>query len=156
MNKYPLWKNLVVLAAVLLGIIYSLPNFYGEDPAIQVSATRTTKVDTSTVARVEQVLKQANIPYVDVRLEDTGIKVRFTDTDTQFRARGIVQNELGNGYTVALNLLPATPHWLQLLGAKPMYLGLDLRGGVHFLMQVDMRAVLKKSLDSMSDDLRRV
>lgn len=156
MNRYPLWKNLIVLAAVLLGIVYSLPNLYGEDPAIQVSATRTTKVDNSTSARVEQVLKQANIPYVDTRLDETGIKVRFADTDTQIRARDLVQRELGYGYTVALNLLPATPGWLQALGAKPMYLGLDLRGGVYFLMQVDMRAVLKKYVEGVTDDLRRI
>ncbi|MFP5349632.1 MAG: protein translocase subunit SecD [Gammaproteobacteria bacterium] len=155
MNRYPLWKYLIIVVAVIVGVIYSLPNFFGEDPAIQVSATRTTKVDSGTLARVEQVLQQAKLAYIDTQLDDTGLKVRFADTDTQIRARDIVSRELGEGYTVALNLLPATPGWLQALNAKPMYLGLDLRGGVHFLMQVDMRAVLKKSLESTLDDVRR-
>jgi len=156
MNRYPLWKYLIIVVAVIVGVIYSLPNFFGEDPAIQVSATRTTKVDSGTLARVEQILQQAKLAYIGSQLDDTGIKVRFADTDTQIRARDLVSRELGEGYTVALNLLPATPGWLQALNAKPMYLGLDLRGGVHFLMQVDMRAVLKKSLESTLDDLRRV
>jgi len=156
MNRYPLWKYLVIAAAVVLGVIYSLPNVFGEDPAIQISATRTTKVDSGTLARVEQILQQAKLTYIGSLLDEQGVKIRFTDTDTQIRARDIVARELGEGYTVALNLLPATPGWLQALNAKPMYLGLDLRGGVHFLMQVDMRAVLKKSLESTLDDVRRV
>ena len=156
MNRYPLWKYLIIVVAVVVGVIYSLPNFFGEDPAIQVSATRTTKVDSGTLARIEQVLQQAKIEHIGSQLDDTGVKVRFADTDIQIRARDLVSRELGEGYTVALNLLPATPGWLQALNAKPMYLGLDLRGGVHFLMQVDMRAVLKKSLESTLDDVRRV
>ena len=156
MNRYPLWKYLLIAVAILIGVIYSLPNFFGEDPAIQVSATRTTKVDSGTLTRIEQILQQAKLPFVGSVFEETGVKVRFADTDTQIRARDIVARELGEGYTVALNLLPATPGWLQALGAEPMYLGLDLRGGVHFLMQVDMRAVLKKSLESTLDDVRRV
>ena len=156
MNKYPLWKNLLIFIAVLIGVIYTLPNFYGEYPAVQVSPTRTTKVDQSLLAFVESELKQANVPYTDARLENTTALIRFKDTDTQIRARDLVQKAIGDNYTVALNLVPATPAWLAAIGAKPMYLGLDLRGGVYFLMQVDMSAVLKKAEESYTDDMRRV
>jgi len=156
MNKYPLWKYLLILAATLVGAVYALPNLYGEYPAIQISPTRTTKVDAALLARAEGVLKQAGLAYAGAALDDKGAKVRLADTETQIRARDLVQKDLGDTYTVALNLLPATPAWLEWLGAKPMYLGLDLRGGVHFLMQVDMRAVLKKAEESYADDLRRV
>ena len=156
MNRYPAWKYLVVLAAVLIGLIYSLPNLFGEDPAIQISATRTTTVDTGTLTRVEEILRQANLPYTGTILDETGAKIRFADTEAQLRARDIAQKELGEGYTVALNLLPATPAFLRALSAEPMQLGLDLRGGVHFLMQVDTRAVLRKSAEIAAEDLRRV
>jgi preprotein translocase subunit SecD len=156
MNKYPLWKYLLILAVVLIGLIYTLPNFYGEYPAVQISPTRTTTVDQSLLAFVESELKQANIPYTGARLEDKTALIRFQDTDTQIRARDLVQKAIGENYTVALNLVPATPAWLRALGAKPMYLGLDLRGGVYFLMQVDMSAVLKKAQESYTDDMRRL
>lgn len=157
MNRYPAWKYLIVVVAVLLGLIYSLPNLFGEDPAIQISpAARTVKVDAGTLARVEQVLKQAKLEYVGTIQEETGIKIRFSNTEAQLRARDIVQKDLGEGYTVALNLLPATPAALRALSAEPMHLGLDLRGGVHFLMQVDTRAVLKKASEIAAEDLRRV
>ncbi|MBI3899117.1 MAG: protein translocase subunit SecD [Gammaproteobacteria bacterium] len=156
MNRYPLWKYLIVLAAFVFAVIYALPNVFGEDPAIQISPTRTTKVDATTLARVERVLKQANIEYRGTVLDETSAKVRFGDPEVQLRARDLVQTELGDTYTVAVNLLPATPRALQVLGAKPMYLGLDLRGGVHFLMQVDTRAVLKKASENAADDIRRV
>ena len=156
MNRYPLWKYLLIFAIVLVGFVYALPNLFGEDPAVQISATRTTKVDAATLGRVEQVLKQAQIPYIGTLIDETGAKVRFLDTETQIRARDVVQRELGDGYVVALNLLPATPRFLAALGAKPMTLGLDLRGGVHFLMQVDARAVLKKATDNATEDVRRV
>ncbi len=154
-NQYPLWKYLLILAVVLLGLVYALPNLYGEDPAIQVSATRTTRVDAATLTQIERILKQANIPYLSTLLDEHGAKVRFRDTETQLRAKDIVQKELGNQYTVALNLLPATPAWLTLLGAKPMYLGLDLRGGVHFLMQVDMQSAIRQAEERYVEDLRR-
>jgi len=156
MNKYPLWKNLLILVIVLVGIVYALPNLYGEYPAVQISPTRTTKVDQGLLALAESQLKQANISYVSAVLDDKGARIRFTDTETQLRARDLVQKALGEQYIVALNLLPATPGWLAALRAKPMYLGLDLRGGVHFLMQVDMAAVLKKAEESYVDDMRRV
>ena len=156
MNKYPLWKYLLILAIVVVGIVYALPNFYGEYPAVQISPTRTTKVDQGLLALAENQLKQANISYVAAVLDDKGARIRFTDTETQLRARDLVQKAVGEQYIVALNLLPATPGWLAALRAKPMYLGLDLRGGVHFLMQVDMAAVLKKAEESYVDDMRRV
>ncbi len=156
MNRYPLWKYLLIAAVLLIGAIYAAPNLFGEDPAIQVSATRSTTVDAALVNRVEGVLKQAGLAYTGSQLDATGAKFRFTDTETQIRARDLVQSALGDGYVVALNLLPATPGWLQALGARPMYLGLDLRGGVHFLMQVDMRSFLRKIEDSYADDMRRL
>src|SRR6266852_2314855 len=108
-NQYPLWKYSLILVIVVLGVIYSLPNLYGEDPAIQVSATRTTHVDAGTLSQIEGILKRANLPYISTLLDEHGAKVRFRDTDTQLRAKDMVQKELGNQYTVALNLLPATP-----------------------------------------------
>ncbi len=156
MNKYPLWKYLLILTVVVAGLIYALPNLYGEYPAIQISPTRTTQVDAAVLARVERALKRAGLNYTGTILDEQGAKVRFADTETQIRALDLVKKELGDGYTVALNLLPATPAFLQELGGKPMYLGLDLRGGVHFLMQVDMRTVLKKAGESYADDLRRL
>ncbi len=156
MNRYPLWKYLLVAFAVLVGLLYALPNLYGEYPAIQISPTRTTKVDAPVLAHVEQLLRRAQLPYSATQLDDKSARVRFADTDTQLRARDLVQKELGDGYTVALNLLPDTPRWLQALNARPMYLGLDLRGGVYFLMQVDMRAVLKKAGETYADDIRRI
>ena len=156
MNKYPLWKYLLVLIVVLAGLIYALPNFYGEYPAVQISPTRTTKVDQALLSLVEDRLKQANVAFTGTMLDETGARVRFADTETQIRARDLIQKALGDDYVVALNLLPATPAWLSALGAKPMYLGLDLRGGVHFLMQVDTAAVFRKSEESYTDDMRRL
>ncbi len=155
MNRYPLWKYLLIALVVLTGVVYALPNFYGEYPAVQISPTRTTKVDQSLLTHVEQSLQRASLPYQGTQLDDKSARLRFADTDTQLRARDLIQKELGDGYTVALNLLPDTPRWLQLFNAKPMYLGLDLRGGVYFLMQVDMRAVLKKAGETYADDIRR-
>jgi len=153
-NRYPLWKYLLILAIVVPGLIYFLPNLYGEDPAIQVSATRTTRVDAVTQSQVEQALKHAGIEIRALQRDEKGLRVRFQDTDTQLKARDTVQRALGDNYTVALNLLPATPAWLNWIHANPMYLGLDLRGGVHFLMQVDMQAALKKAEERYVDDLR--
>ncbi len=156
MNKYPLWKYLLIVAVVGVGLLYALPNLYGEDPAIQVSGSRAATVDDATLTRVEQALKNAGVDYTAPARDELGLKVRFANTGAQLKARDLVQRELGNDYTVALNLLPATPAWLRALGGEPMYLGLDLRGGVHFLMQVDMKAVLDKAEDSYADDMRRV
>jgi preprotein translocase subunit SecD len=154
MNRYPLWKYLLILAIVVPGLVYFLPNLYGEDPSIQISPTRTTKVDATTLAQVELALKRAGLDAVASQLDEKGIKLRFRDTEVQLKARDAAQRALGDNYTVALNLLPATPAWISVIHANPMYLGLDLRGGVHFLMQVDMVAALKKAEERYVDDLR--
>jgi len=154
MNRYPLWKYLLILAIIVCGVIYALPNLYGEDPAVQISATRTAKVDAQTLSEVEQALARASLPYKSAATGAHGITIRFTNTDVQLRARDLIQQDLGDNYTVALDLLPATPIWLRWLHASPMYLGLDLRGGVHFLMQVDMNSAIKKAEEGYVDDLR--
>ena len=156
MNKYPLWKYLLILVAVMVGFVYALPNIYGEYPAVQISPTRTTKVDQALLSLVEEKLKQANIAYTSAALDEQGARIRFADTETQLHARDLIQNEVGDQYVVALNLLPATPAWLAAVNARPMYLGLDLRGGVHFLMQVDTASVLKKAEENYIDDTRRI
>ncbi|SEP24452.1 protein translocase subunit SecD [Nitrosovibrio sp. Nv6] len=155
MNRYPSWKYLIIAVSILLGLIYTLPNFFGESPAVQISPLRTTaKADTALLQRVEDVLKKANLPTNGMFLDEGGIKVRFPDTDTQINARDTLQSALGNGYMVALNLLPNSPRWLTSIGALPMYLGLDLRGGVHFMLQVDMKGAISKALDRFSADIR--
>ncbi len=155
MNRYPLWKYLIVVGSVLLGLLYTLPNFYGESPAVQISPARTAdKADTLLLARVEDTLRKNDIPINGIFLEEVGIKVRFEDTDAQLKAKDILQSALGNKYVVALNLLSDSPKWLTDISALPMYLGLDLRGGVHFLLQVDMKGALSKSLDRYSADIR--
>ena len=160
MNRYPLWVYVTVAVAVLLGLLYTLPNFFGESPAVQVSSARATlKVDTATLGRVEDALKKTNIPYTGVFLDAVGVKVRFADTDTQLKAKDVIAQALdpdpqNPSYTVALNLLSSSPTWLTRLGALPMYLGLDLRGGVHFLLQVDMKGALTKRLDAFAGDIR--
>lgn len=155
MNRYPAWKYLIIAVAILLGLIYTLPNFYGESPAVQVSPLRTAaKADTPLLQRVEDTLKKANIVPDGVFLDASGVKARFADTDMQIRARDTLQSALGNGYMVALNLLSNSPRWLTSIGALPMYLGLDLRGGVHFMLQVDMKGALSKALDRFSTDIR--
>ncbi|HEX7043974.1 MAG TPA: protein translocase subunit SecD [Burkholderiales bacterium] len=156
MNRYPAWKYLLVLAVVVLGLVYSLPNLYGEDPAIQISGARSNVVDSAVVARVEEILERAGIEHTGTLVDETGLKVRFASAEVQLRARDIVQRELGEGYTVALNLLPATPAFLRALSAEPMHLGLDLQGGVHFLMQVDSAAVVRKATETAADDARRL
>jgi len=160
MNRYPVWVYVTVAVALVIGFLYTLPNFFGESPAVQVSSARATvKIDASTLERVEQTLTQANIQYTGARLDQTGVKVRLADTDTQLRARDILDQAFNpdpenRTHTVALNLLPASPNWLSAIGADPMSLGLDLRGGVHFLLQVDMRGALTKRLDSYTGDIR--
>jgi len=155
MNRYPLWKYLVIAVALAVGIVYTVPNFFPEVPAVQVSSSKATvKVDTALLGTVEDTLKAAGIPYRGATLDATGIKVRFSDPDTQIKAKDAVQAKLGDNYIVALNLLSATPRWLMSIGALPMYLGLDLRGGVHFLLQVDMKAALDKAADRYTTDIR--
>lgn len=156
MNKYPLWKNLLVIATVAVGVLYALPNLFGEHPAIQITPTRLTQVDPALLARVEEALKGAGLAYSGTQLEEKSALIRFADPEVQIKARDLIQRELGDAYTVALNLVPATPAWLTALGARPMYLGLDLRGGVHFLLEVDTRAVVTRAEESYADDMRQV
>jgi preprotein translocase subunit SecD len=153
MNRYPAWKYIVIAVALAIGIFYTLPNFFPEVPAVQVSSAKA-KIDTALLGTVEDALKSAEISYRGAVLDPTGIKVRLPDTDTQIKAKDVLQAKLGDNYIVALNLLSSSPHWLASIGALPMYLGLDLRGGVHFLLQVDMKAALDKKQDSYSADLR--
>ncbi len=155
MNRYPLWKNILVAVTLLLGLLYTLPNFFGEMPAVQVSSARSTvKVDTSTLQQVENSLSQNKIASQGTTLDASSIKVRFADTDTQLKAKDMLQNSLGSNYVVALNLISSSPRWLTSLGALPMYLGLDLRGGVHFLLEVDMKAALVKTMERYTGDIR--
>jgi preprotein translocase subunit SecD len=160
MNRYPVWVYITVLVALILGLLYTLPNFFGEAPAVQVSPARATvKVDTALLAQVEEALKKANIQPTGLFQDASGIKVRLPDSDTQLRAKDVISQALNRdpqnpAYTVALNLLPNSPAWLAAMRAKPMYLGLDLRGGVHFLLQVDMRAALAKRVESFTGDIR--
>ncbi len=155
MNRYPLWKNLLVLATIVIGLLYTLPNFYGEVPAVQVSPLRSNlKVDAALMERIEGVLKKAELRAEGIELDATSVKARFESTDDQIRAKDAVQAALGEDYVVALNLLSRSPQWLTSIGALPMYLGLDLRGGVHFLMQVDMKSALTKQLEAYTNDIR--
>jgi len=155
MNRYPLWKYAIIAVALLAGIVFTIPNFFPEVPAVQVSSSKATiKVDSALLATVEDSLKAASIPYRGATLDATGVKLRFDDPDTQLKAKDALQAKLGENYIVALNLLSATPRWLTAIGALPMYLGLDLRGGVHFLLQVDMKAALDKAADRYTTDIR--
>jgi preprotein translocase subunit SecD len=155
MNQYPAWKYILILLILVVGGIYALPNVFGEDPAIQVATNRTSgTISTSLLGDIEGLLKRKKIDFMRAVQDGNNIEVRFFDTEAQLKARDIVQRELGPNYTVALNLLPATPAWLQAINGKPMYLGLDLRGGVHFLLQVDMTAVVKKAVQSYASDIR--
>ncbi len=166
MNRYPLWKYIIIVIALIFGVLYTVPNFFGESPAVQVSSAKATvKVDPSTMGRVEDVLKQGGIQpegiFFDLNGNTGSVRARFRDTDTQFKAKALLEKELNTDpsdptYSVAFNLLPNTPQWLQSLHALPMYLGLDLRGGVHFLMQVDTKAVLNKRLQGLQTGARSV
>jgi preprotein translocase subunit SecD len=155
MNRYPIWKYALIAVALVVGIVYTLPNFFPEVPAVQISTSKANvKIDASTLQTVEDALKAANIPYQGESVDATGIKVRFADPDTQLKAKDVLQQKLGDNYIVALNLISNSPRWLAAIGALPMYLGLDLRGGVHFLLQVDMKAALDKAADRYLTDIR--
>ena len=160
MNRYPLWKYLIIALAIAFGMIYTLPNFFGELPAVQVSSGKATvKVDTTVLGRVEQALSAAGVTHTGLQLDGGSIRVRLADTDTQLKAkdvllRALVPDPADPPYVVALNLLSASPQWLTALHALPMYLGLDLRGGVHFLLQVDMKGALAKRVDATVSEVR--
>ncbi len=154
MNKYPLWKYLLIAIVLLTGVLYAMPNLYGDDPAVQVLATRAGKVDNATLGRLEQALQAQGIALKRAELVGDTLLLRFTGTESQLKAYEVVRETLGNNYAVALNLAPATPGWLGAVNALPMYLGLDLRGGVHFLMQVDMDAAAAQALERYVSDWR--
>jgi preprotein translocase subunit SecD len=168
-NRYPTWGYVLIAIAILLAFLYTLPNFFGESPAVQISSARATvKIDPALLQKVEDALKKAELPYRGAVFDPTGIRVRFDDTDTQLKAKDLIHGTLNPGaapqatpeddpnvnYVVALNLLPASPGWLSAIRALPMYLGLDLRGGVHFLLQLDMAGATTKRLESVAADIR--
>jgi len=168
-NRYPTWGYALIALTIALGFLYTLPNFFGESPAVQVSSARATvKVDPALLQKVQDALQKAGIPYTGAVFDPSGIRVRFADTDTQLKAKDLIHATLNPGaapqatpeddpnvsYVVALNLLPASPGWLSAIRALPMYLGLDLRGGVHFLLQVDMQGAVTKRLESIAADIR--
>ncbi|EKO3565122.1 protein translocase subunit SecD [Vibrio metschnikovii] len=154
LNRYPLWKYLMVVFAITISALYALPNLYGEDPAIQVTGARGASVDMSTLDAVTQALDKAQLSHKSIAFENGSILVRFNDTDTQISARDIINEALGNDTIVALNLAPSTPRWLESIGAAPMKLGLDLRGGVHFLMEVDMDAAMERLVSQQEEAFR--
>jgi len=157
MNRYPLWKYLLVLVVFILGLVYTLPNFYGESPAVQVLPLRANlKADSALLQRVDDALKAANLNAEGAALDPTSVKVRFNSADSQLKAKDILQAKLGDDYMVALNLQSRSPQWLTALNARPMYLGLDLRGGVHFLLQIDMKGALDKAMEAASGDMRGI
>lgn len=154
MNRYPLWKNLLVLLVVLTAGFYALPNLFGDDPAVQISAESMNEVDLDTAEQVEKALNEAGLEYKGVTLEDEQILVRFDDESTQMNARNVLLESLGRDFIIALNLAPTTPRWMREFNAQKMNLGLDLRGGVHFLMEVDMTTVMENTLEGYADDIR--
>ena len=154
LNRFPLWKNLMIIIIVLIGGLYALPNLYGEDPSVQISGTRGQEVNTETLSQVEHALANANISPKSTLLENNAILVRLNSDEQQLPAKEKIAEALGDKYSVALNLAPATPSWLTDIGGGPMKRGLDLRGGVRFLMEVDMNTALQKQQDSLQDSLR--
>lgn len=156
MNRFPPWKYALLVIIIGLGLVYALPNIFGDDPAVQVSSTRGFELQQELTGQVERVLDGEDIEYGRVQFEPERLLVRFADTDRQLRASDALREELGDDYVVALNLAPATPPWLDALGADPMVLGLDLQGGVHFLMQVDMESAREQQLERYVSDLRGI
>ena len=155
MNRYPAWKYIAIVLALLFGVLYTLPNFFGEVPAVQISPIRTSaKIDAAFEQRVQAILGQSQLKYDAIIREPNSLKVRFTDTETQLKAKDILQTQIGQDYIAALNLLSSSPTWLRKIGALPMYLGLDLRGGVYFLLQVDMKAAVDKAMERYTGDIR--
>ena len=160
MNRYPAWKYALLVIALLVGLVYTLPNFFGEAPAVQVSSGKATlKVDSALAPRVEQILTQAGLKADFVQFEGASVKARFADLDAQRKAKDAISAALNPdatnpSYIVALNLLSRSPHWLTAMHALPMFLGLDLRGGVYFLMQVDMKSALTKRAEALTGDIR--
>ncbi len=154
MNRYPLWKNLLVVVVMLIGLLYALPNLFDQDPAMEISGTRRATVDAATETRVMEALKTAGIEVKSSDRSPNKLLLRFRDSDTQLRAKDTLEGVLGGDYTLALTLSTDVPGWLRAIGAKPMYLGLDLRGGIHVLIDVDMEAAVRQALDRYAGDIR--
>ncbi len=153
-NQYPLWKYLLLVFVLVIGAIYALPNVYGEDPALQISGSRNVAIDAAAKGKVISALQAADIAVKATEMKPGQLLVRFNDTEAQLKAVDFVKSALGTDYMIALNLAPATPAWLEKANALPMYLGLDLRGGVHFLMEVDMKAAAEQAVERYSNDIR--
>ena len=156
MNQYPVWKYLLIVAVLVVGLFFALPNIYGNNPAVQVKADRDAPIDQILEGRLVDGLKSLDMEALRVQRDDRSLLLRFADENTQLKARDYIAGELGSQYVVALNLAPATPEWLGNLGALPMYLGLDLRGGVHFLMEVDMEGAIRLAEQRYAGDLRQM
>ncbi|XZQ55691.1 MAG: protein translocase subunit SecD [Arsenophonus sp.] len=153
-NYYPLWKYLTLIVSLFIGLLYALPNLYGEDPAIQITGVYGTVANEYVLNHVHNILKKDKIKSKSILLKDGVIFIRFSNPDIQFNARESLLRDLGREYIIALSLMPATPYWLRILGGEPMKLGLDLRGGVHFLIDIDMKPVLNKLQEQYIDKLR--
>lgn len=153
-NHFPIWKNSLILLILISAVIYALPNFFGEDPSVQLSPNRGAVLDQNLADQAQKSLVAQGLKPKAVELNDKRLLVRFDDTDLQLKAADSLKGTYGDHYTVALNLAPATPGWLRSIGASPMYLGLDLRGGVHFLMQVDMDAAIRQAEERYAEDIR--
>lgn len=154
MNRYSSWKYILILFLIGLGLLFALPNIYGKDPSLQISATRSAEITELTEYQISAALDEAGLSYKNIVLGVGNLTIRFDDEETQLKAQPIVKESLGRNYVVALNLAPATPNWLSKFGAEPMSLGLDLRGGVHFLMEVDMDAAVDKAEERYISELR--
>lgn len=158
LNKYPLWKNLLLVLILVVGMLYALPMVFGDDPAVQISPPSAVTINAKLLAQVQDTLQTAKLKFKSIRQEQANILIRFYDTDTELKARDALKTALGDDYTVAVNIAPATPQWLEAIGAQPMKLGLDLRGGVHFVLQVDVNSVITQRMTGMvkniSDTLR--
>jgi preprotein translocase subunit SecD len=148
MNRYPLWKYILIAVILVIGCLYAAPNLYRDDPAVQIAATRKASITEDTLKSVENTLKDAKVSYKQAVIQPTGILIRFSSEHDQSRAKELISTALGNNYVVALNYAPTTPAWLKRINAKPMYLGLDLRGGLHFLIEIDMETALRQQLDN--------
>ena len=154
MNKYPVWKYLMVLAIVIIGLIYSSPNLYGRDPAIQISGAKGATADLAVLDKISKTMADNNIELKSSELDKDQVLIRFKDVDSQLKAQDLLRDVLGDGYISAISMVPDTPKWLESLGGSPMKLGLDLSGGVHFTMEVDMTTALNKSMETMVQDFR--
>ncbi len=153
-NHFPVWKNFLIIIVFIVGILYALPNLYGNDPAVQLSSTTSTALTAAKVDEIQSILQQAGLSAKKIDFDEGRILIRFDDTEKQLQAADLLRDKVNDNITVALNLAPATPEWLSSIGAKPMYLGLDLRGGVHFLLEVDMDAAVRQAEERYYSDIR--